>query len=293
MGARKSENIFEIETGVAIALCVKVLHWRVSSCDVKYVEFAGPATDKLQALASRSASSIPGWKECSADGDVFLPRGSSDYMSWPKLTDLFPWQHSGSQFKRLWPIAELRMVLEERWRALTSLSARKRANAFIETRDRVVSSTPPGSGSKKYTGIVDLKKGAALPQIVRYCYRSLDRQWCLADERLADFLRPSLVRTLGPHQVFAATLMSKTLGEGPAVTVTSCLPDMDVFCNRGAKDVIPLWRDLGTKHANVTRGLLNLLELVLALRCVQRIFLLLRGDASQPIVCLILCRRAG
>ena len=91
------------------------------------------------------------------------------------------------------------------------------------------------------------------------CYRSLDRQWCMADERLADFLRPALVRSLGPRQVFAAgTLMSKTLGSGPAVSVTNCLPDMDVFCNRGAKDVAPLWLDAeGTPGANVTRGVLE------------------------------------
>jgi hypothetical protein len=34
---------------------------------------------------------------------------------------------------------------------------------------------------------------------------------------------------------------------------------MDVFCNRGAKDIIPLWRDASAKQANVLEGLVDLL----------------------------------
>jgi hypothetical protein len=99
-----------------------------------------------------------------------------------------------------------------------------------------------------------------MPEIARYCYRSLDRQWCLLDDRLGDYLRPSLLYTRGAKQVYAATLMSKPLGQGPAIMVTSLLPDMDVFCNRGAKDVIPLWRDPTGQEPNVTRHLLGTLS---------------------------------
>ena len=258
-GARKSENIFQIETGVAIAICAKVPFREGVGCRVEYLELTGTAHEKLDALKPRSMSGFSGWRDCPQEGDVFLPRSSGDYHSWPNLTDLFPWQHSGSQFKRLWPIAESTEILKRRWRQLVSMPREERARVFIETRDRLVASPDPSAPSKKFTGIIDLKTGTPHPTIMRYCYRSLDRQWCFADERLADFLRPSLMRTLGPRQVFAATLMSKPLGTGPAISVTNCLPDMDVFCNRGAKDVIPLWRDSDGTQANITGGILDLL----------------------------------
>ena len=48
--------------------------------------------------------------------------------------------------------------------------------------------------------------------------------------------------------------MSKQLGTGPAVSVASELPDMDMFCNRGAKDIIPLYRDKEATLPNITPG---------------------------------------
>src|SRR5262249_31527628 len=89
--------------------------------------------------------------------------------------------------------------------------------------------------------------------------RTLDRQWAFVDERFADRLRPALVSVLSQKQLFAGTLMSKALGAGPAVSVTNHLPDLDFFCNRGAKDIIPLWRDRTAQEANITTGLLDAL----------------------------------
>lgn len=265
-GARKSENVFDIETGVCIGLCSRRPDTTRGRCAVRYAEVVGGAEAKLQALAGRDVLRTAGWRACQLGADTFLPTASEEYTSWPALTDIFPWQHSGSQFKRLWPIGESKELLERRWRTLVGLPRSKRAQAFVETRDRLAASAATGRTSKKFTGITDLPKDAPVPRLVRYCYRALDRQWCVADERLGDFLRPSLVRVTGPAQVYAATLMSKPLGLGPAATVTSCLPDMDVFCNRGAKDIVPLWRDRAGKEANVTHNLLSILSDALGIR---------------------------
>jgi hypothetical protein len=43
------------------------------------------------------------------------------------------------------------------------------------------------------------------------------------------------------------------------MSASSLLPDMDVFCNRGAKDIIPLWRDALASQANITVGVLGAL----------------------------------
>jgi hypothetical protein len=257
-GARKSDNIFEIETGVAIGICVKSPRAH-GQHGVHYREVEGTAEDKLAALRNPQALRKTLWRDSSSDNHSFMPASKGLYAEWPKLTDLFPWQHSGTQFKRLWPIAESQQVLEQRWRRLVSLPPDQRAAAFVETDARLVSSGNQRSRTLRHTGIASLAKDAPFPLIQRYCYRSLDRQWAFIDERFADRLRPSLVLTLGSQQVFAMTLMSKQLGAGPSISVTNLLPDMDVFCNRGAKDIIPLWRDASAKQANVLEGLVDLL----------------------------------
>jgi hypothetical protein len=256
-GARKSENIFEIETGVTIGVCARRPVGGHADCTVRYREAVGTASEKLAALSQVDVARGDQWAECDSAADLFLPATHGSYSAWPLLTDVFPWQHSGSQFKRLWPIAEHSDVLKRRWERLSHMERAKRAAAFVETRDRVVTAPSGNATAKKFTGIVSLPRNAPVPPIVRYCYRAFDRQWCFLDERLGDYLRPALYRALSDKQVFAVTLMSKQLGMGPAVTVTECLPDMDVFCNRGAKDVIPLWRDRSATEPNITRGLLS------------------------------------
>jgi hypothetical protein len=256
-GARKSENIFAIETGVTIGINVKSPLAIAESFEIRYCEIKGSAEEKLTALAIDTRESTPAWANGRAVSGVFMPEATTKYTEWPKLTDIFPWQHSGSQFKRLWPISESYEVLEERWKKLLSLPSDQKGEAFIETDARVVISATSGRKTLRNTGIADLPKSTPVPSILPYCYRSLDRQWALIDERFADRLRPTLVSTCGPKQVFAATLMSKQLGEGAAVSLSSCLPDMDVFCNRGAKDIIPLWRDAAGTIPNLPSSLLS------------------------------------
>jgi hypothetical protein len=259
-GARKSENIFDIETGVAIGICSKALTVKDRSPDIKYHAITGTSEEKLAGLRNAHSAAFFSWQTCPTEAEVFLPSVGSNYQAWPKLTDLFPWQHSGCQFKRLWPIAESKEILVERWRYLLALPPKKRGAAFIETDARLVGAPPSGRPTLRYTGIELLAKAAPLPNTLRYTYRAFDRQWAFVDDRFADRLRPTLVATLGPSQVYAATLMSKQLGEGPAVTVTNHLPDMDIFCNRGAKDIIPLWRDASCRHPNLPSALLNVLS---------------------------------
>ena len=247
-GARKTDNIFNIETGVSVGICVKTPTPTNTNCKVFYRDVTGSAEEKLLALKTDDDAQASKWAECPPNADTFMPPATSDYMSWPKLTDIFPWQHSGVQFKRLWPIGESPEILESRWRKLLTLPDKDKGAAYVETDARLISSGPATKQSLRFTGIAQLPTNTPPPPASRYCYRSLDRQWALLDERLADRIRPGLLSTIGPKQIFALTLMSKQLGLGPAISMTCHMPDMDAFCNRGAKDVIPLWRDsLATK----------------------------------------------
>ena len=99
--------------------------------------------------------------------------------------------------------------------------------------------------------------------IERYGYRSFDRQWAIADKRLADRPRPVLWRIQEEGQLFLTTLTSTTFGSGPALTVTPYVPDKHHFSGRGGKDVIPLYRDRNAHEPNLPEGLLDTLGQIL------------------------------
>src|SRR5690554_2180042 len=104
------------------------------------------------------------------------------------------------QVKRTWPITPTKDTLEERWRRL--LTADDRAAAFRETRDRKVSSRPKDLWSDQRLDPLDsLGKQEPMPRLERYAYRAFDRQWVIADPRLADYCRPELWRSSSERQV--------------------------------------------------------------------------------------------
>jgi hypothetical protein len=263
-GARRSENVFAIQTPVAIAIGYRTdAAERGRPARVRYARLDGTREEKLGALAGIASLDDIEWRDCFAGWtQPFLPEGEGDFFSFPALTDLFPWQHSGVQFKRTWPIAAEPDALSERWRTLVTSAAGDRAALFHETRDRKVARpyVSIASDPAQLPPLASVDEGGAVPQPVRYAYRSFDRQYCLADGRLGDFLRPSLWRTLNARQLFMTSLLSSLLGDGPAVTVTHLVPDMHHFRGSfGAKDVIPLWRDAACVEPNITKGLLDAL----------------------------------
>ena len=95
-----------------------------------------------------------------------------------------------------------------------------------------------------------------MPTPRRIAYRSFNRMWALVDNRFGDYLRPRLHLAHGDRQVYFASLNTKVLGHGPAATASGDLPDLDFFCQRGGKDVIPLYRDPAGRHPNVAAGAL-------------------------------------
>ena len=259
LGARKTENVFNIQTPVAIAIGVRYGEARPQTpARVRYTRLTGTRAEKLARLDAIRSFRDVAWEECYAGWtEPFLPRGRGDYFAWPRLTDLFPWQHSGVQFKRTWPIGETAEVLKRRWRAFLSLDAAGRQKAFRESRDRKVDQQYEAlTGGVRLPALATLEKNALTPLIGRYGFRSFDRQYAFMDTRLGDYLRPVLWRTHSNWQVYMTSLLSGVLGLGPAATVTAYVPDLHHFSGRGGKDVIPLWRNATGSHPNLTAGLL-------------------------------------
>ncbi len=191
--------------------------------------------------------------------DPFYPRSMASYFFWPELTDLFPWQHSGSQFKRVWPIGENKDVLERRWERLCQTKVEQRKTHFKESRDRKIAQQYDDFLGNPLDKLSELTANTPAPAVEHYSYRSFDRQYAFIDNRLGDYLRPPLVNVRGEKNLFFAALMTKMVGVGAAMVATPDLPDLDVFCGRGGKDVIPLYRDAAGTEPNVTAGLLDAL----------------------------------
>lgn len=258
----KSTNVFAIRTPVAIAVAMRTKEvTRDTPATVHYARIEGTREEKLATLDTIADFSTVAWQDCPTDWQAsFRPAGQGAYFDWPLLIDLMPWQHSGAQLKRTWPIAPDAETLERRWHGL--LQADDRSTALRETRDRKIYTMSPSllkEGAAE-PPLARLPGDAPTPRLERYAYRSFDRQWLIADTRLGDYLRPVLWRAHSDQQVYLSTMLQRIMSKGPALTSAALIPDLNHFCNRGAKDAIPLYRTADASQANILPGLLDILS---------------------------------
>jgi hypothetical protein len=262
-GARKTENVFAIQTPVAIAIGVRYGNTQPQTpAEVHYAKITGTHDEKLAKLNAVDSFDNLTWQECMSGWmQPFLPAGEGDFFGWPLLTDLFPWQYSGTQFKRTWPVGETPELLRRRWETLVASPANERGALMRETGSRMANA--------QYESLLDRTRLPAVTQLpsdalplepVRYAFRSFDRQWILPDVRFCDRPRPALWIAHGERQVYMTGMLADVLGVGPAATATAHIPDLHHFCGRGGKDVIPLWRDSVATQPNLPAGLLAALR---------------------------------
>lgn len=261
-GANPEDNIFAIETPVAIVTMVrKEKSARQTPAAIHYRRIRGTAEDKLAAMRSLASAPDPfsgdwldspsGWLE-----PLVPPTGDAQWDDMPPLTDLFPWQQPGCKFGRTWPIAPSKELLEQRWTRLAASKAGDRPALFVTTSSGRTIKT-------KISGLpllADVKAGDEPETIARYGYRSFDRQWAFNDARVAALERPSLWQSASSRQVFLCSLLTGRIGIGPALTLSTDVPDLHYFRGSfGGKDVIPLWRDSACSQPNLTPGLASLI----------------------------------
>lgn len=267
LGARKTENVFAIQTPVAIAIgvCYNQPQPEIPA-KVHFTRIDGTTEEKLATLENIHSFQDLKWRECSTNWtDLFLPVSYSNYWRWAKLTDLFPWQENGIQFKRKWTIGENKEVLQERWQTLinASKSPGTQKKLFKETDARKISKQYPSLEDRAnlLAPIANLLSKDLPIEPIRYAYRSFDRQWALLDNRLCDRPRPNLRRSHSNKQVYMTSLLTNVLGNGQSAVATSLIPDLDHFRGSfGAKHIIPLWRNYEATEPNITTGFLEILS---------------------------------
>ena len=260
LAARRPHNVFPIRTPVAIA------HGRA----LRRAQRTRPARRALRPpqgqLGGREARGARRHRRLDDQAWQLAGQGwraplmpavqRAPTRSWPKLTDLFPWQLSGAQLKRTWPIGAdaggpARSAGQRLLDVIGERAARSTRRA-IETSTRPHATCwIPACGCPPYAA---WRLAQPCIEPVRYAYRSFDRQWVLPDARLGDFMRPALWRVAGPRQIFLTSLLTNVLGPGPAAVATALVPDLDHFRGSfGARAVIPLWCDCGGNAARTSR----------------------------------------
>ncbi|MEW6252071.1 MAG: type ISP restriction/modification enzyme, partial [Planctomycetota bacterium] len=256
-GTRKEDNVFAIQTPVCITIGVRAgAIERAKPAKVHYSRMRGTRAEKLAALDRvRSLRHVHG-AAAPRDFDApLIPGRAGDYFRWRELRDIFPWQHSGCELKRSWPIAPEPSVLEQRWRRL--LSDGVRPAAFVQTRDRHSDSRVSDLASgESLTPLDHLPSTAPCERIERYAFRAFDRQWLIADSRVADYARPVLWRAHSNAQLYLSTLFNHPVGTGPALVASALVPDRHLFRGSyGGRDVLPLYRDASAARPNLCQCL--------------------------------------
>ena len=263
-GTRHTDNVFVIQTPVCVAVGLRTpAKVPGQPAAVHYCRLTGPAADKLARLGAIEGFDSLSWQDCpTALTAPLLPAATSAYTTWPKLTDVFPWQANGMQFKRSWPIAETPELLRQRWQTLVAAPVAERSGLLKEAESRTIHASHENfrTPTQLLPPLARLTAHAEPQEPMAYAFRSFDRQWMLPDARLCNRPRPELQRAHGPKQVYLTSLLTGILGDGPAAVATELLPDLDHFRGSfGAKHVIPLYRDAAGTQPNLPAGLLPLL----------------------------------
>ena len=254
-GARPEENVFDIQTAVAIVFVVRTGQGDPSlPASVSYARIEGSRDEKLAALRELEIDDVERVVQAATGPAAWLvplapAAGSSTWEDLPALFALMPWQQPGCLASRTWPISPSPAVLADRWRTFVAIEdLDERAEAFRTAKTgRNIYTRVPG-----LTRLADLAAGAPHQPISRYGYRSFDRQWIIEDTRLLKTEAPTLWACRSQDQIYMSTLSTAVLGHGPAASVSTAVPDYHTFRGSyGGKDIIPLYRDSsGTPNAD-------------------------------------------
>lgn len=237
--------VFAIETPVSIALFLREENTdEETPADIRYIALHGTFAEKIEALAALNLDSAEFEPVRSGWGDKFAPEAGGDWDSYPELPDFYASCFPGVKPNKTWVYAPSESVLQERWAELIEgNNLEVRAERFKETRDtKITEGKKPLPGKDTFQGSLESLNDQIArefipdtPNIVPVGYRSFDRQYILADARLADMPRPKLWEHRVPGQIFIVEQHARHPQAGPGLYFDALIPDMNAFNNRGGR----------------------------------------------------------
>lgn len=266
-GSRTEENVFNIQTPVCITLAVRYGCKNVDSpASVHYAQIVGTKNEKLNILERITDFDSLAWSDCPESWQAkMVPEGKGEYFTYPLLQDLFPWQQSGVKAGRTWVIGSDKNLLERRWNVIfQTKDIQERRNLFKDAPPSTggchIESSPTGIFTSNRLEPIATSRTLEYEKIAAYGYRLFDRQYLLADARCLDRAGPILWKIYSSNQVYFSILTATALSRGPALTLTTNVPDLHYFRGSyGAKDIIPLYRDKSATQPNIVNNLLETL----------------------------------
>lgn len=235
---------------------------------------------------AKVALSDEDWIECPTDWRApFLPSSVGDWSTFPALKDLFAYNGSGVMPGRTWVIAPDNESLEQRWAKLIAAPGDQKEKLFHphvggdRNINKVLRNPLPGFPPRPKPIATDV--GGNVPP-EPYAFRSFDRQWIIPDNRLINRPNPELWGMRSREQVFLTALENAAPASGPALTVTSLIPDIDHYHGRGGR-VFPLWNDPEAKISSLYSGVLQCIAQKFSENVsAQDLFCYIVAIASQP-----------
>jgi hypothetical protein len=232
---------------------------------VKYTVLpAGKREEKFKALAKLKLQG-KAWQDCSTEWRApFLPAAKGDWANYPALDELFVYNGSGVMPGRTWIIAPDAESLRQRWRKLIDAKPEQKEALFHphlrrgEPGDKHVNKVVKGLAGFADDPIPVAKaKGDSLPP-VRYGFRTFDRQFIIPDSRVINQPNPELWRSDSESQIYLTAPSDRSPTAGPALSFTTCMPDLHHYNGRGGR-VFPLWSDAEATQPNMAPQKLELL----------------------------------
>ena len=237
----------------------------------------GRRIEKFVELYSLSLGS-KGWSDGANDWQApFLPAFGGGWGDFAPLDSVIGDAGSGVMPGRTWVIAPDEKSLVERWQSLIDEDdGQKRAFLFHphEGGDRSIDKASSKGLASHHKPLASLEFGisnersedvetAAKAKVakslvtpIRYGFRSFDRQWIIPDNRVINRPNPSLWDGFGPNQVYLTALARSSPKNGPSLTATSSLPDMDHYKGSFGGRMYPLYKDAAATEANISPAIL-------------------------------------
>jgi hypothetical protein len=226
----------------------------------------GKREEKFVALAGLSLDPT-GWVNCPADGRApFLPEYEGKWADFAPLSALFNYDGSGVMPGRTWIIAPDKGTLERRWERLVKEKDAEKKEALFHPHLRDGKLGDKHSTKALKSGLVGHEfrsssvasdNGKVIAPI-RYAFRSFDRQWIIPDARLINQPNPNLWNEWSDKQVFVTAPEDRAITFGPAITISSFIPDLHHYNGRGGR-VYPLLSDAEATQPNIRADVLKAL----------------------------------
>lgn len=230
---------------------------------VRYTSVTGRREDKFAALANLHLDDDR-WADCPNGWQApFLPAGGSDWRAFPAIDELLAWSGSGTMPGRTWVVDPSPDALRVRWERLITADGADKPGLLAEhPTDRRVN-TRLGDNLPGYeTPALPIgDETGPCPEPERYGYRSFDRTWIIPDKRVINRPNPALWQVRhAPGQTYLTMLSRSSPANGPALTATALVPDLDHYRGSFGGRAWPLWLDSAGTVPNVLPGLLDYLE---------------------------------